>query len=512
MLSFRTHRAGPTPQISDEDEQHSDFKLPPMPSLTIILMANALMQISFFIVVASSNEYAHHLGGTSTFSGVVIGIPTVFSGLTLLPLMKLDRGGYSIPLHVCCCASIIGLILYALAYKANFLYLILIGRIVSGIGFSMWMYCKRYVSDPRIVGVRRRTTLASWLVVGNGVGMCLGPFLGGVLYRYIGFANKGRELWNGFTSPAWIMSAVWAAYWVTVWLWFEDIPTATTRNNSAPVEDVKREDPEVITEREFEASYSTAAEPEKNHSTVAEARLPAALASTPITPGTSQHASSRSTLVEDTYKVSLQQFGVIVCMCWFAMTCFFVLGAWESNIPIFGSKTPGLYFTPFSSGNFLSLGALAAFPFFLTNIFVARRIQDRYILIFGTVIGSLALIIFLVLVTAAPQPSRDGDVAFVGGYAGAFMCWFAVAMGFNVASTVTVSLLSKQVPPTPKWNGITSLAIQYSNYCGRVTGAIWGGAGVGLGMPTYVGLEIAIVGVGGILSVMTWKNLKAKTG
>ena len=75
----------------------------------------------------------------------------------------------------------LGHILYGLAYKANFLYLILISRIVSGLGFTFWMYAKRYCSDGRIVGVRRRTTLAGWLVVGQATGFSLGPFLGGVL-------------------------------------------------------------------------------------------------------------------------------------------------------------------------------------------------------------------------------------------------------------------------------------------------------------------------------------------
>jgi hypothetical protein len=53
-----------------------------------------------------------------------------------------------------------------------------------------------------------------------------------------------------------------------------------------------------------------------------------------------------------------------------------------------------------------------------------------------------------------------------------FVCWWAIAIGFNIASTVTVSLLSKQLPP--EWSRWTSLAIQYANYTGRVSGAIWG--------------------------------------
>jgi hypothetical protein len=111
----------------------------------------------------------------------VIGIPTVFSGLALLPLLKLDRGGYKIPLHFACGSALLGHVLYGLAYKANFLYLILIGRIVSGFGFTFWMYSKRYCSDHRIVGIRRRTTLAGWLVVGQATGFSLGPFVGGLL-------------------------------------------------------------------------------------------------------------------------------------------------------------------------------------------------------------------------------------------------------------------------------------------------------------------------------------------
>ncbi len=49
-------------------------------------------------------------------------------------------GHYKLPLHVSCGASIVGHILYALAYKAKFIYLILIGRIVSGLAFSMYVH------------------------------------------------------------------------------------------------------------------------------------------------------------------------------------------------------------------------------------------------------------------------------------------------------------------------------------------------------------------------------------
>ena len=69
--------------------------------------ANSYKQISFFIIVSSSNAYAQHLGGTSTFSGLVIGIPTVFSGLALLPLLKLDQGMSHFSCQVLMCNSVI---------------------------------------------------------------------------------------------------------------------------------------------------------------------------------------------------------------------------------------------------------------------------------------------------------------------------------------------------------------------------------------------------------------------
>ena len=59
---------------------------------------------------------------------------------------------------------------------------------------------------------------------------------------------------------------------------------------------------------------------------------------------------------------------------------------------------------------------------------------------------------------------------------------------------------------------IIALAIQYSNYTGRVTGAVWGGSGVHVGMLGYVGLEIALIGIGGVMFMTLWRELKAKTG
>ncbi|KAJ3490102.1 hypothetical protein NLI96_g1684 [Meripilus lineatus] len=460
--------------------QDPDFKLPKLASLVIVLLTSGLLQISFFIIVSSANLYAEHLGGTATFSGLVIGIPTVFSGLSLLPLIKLDQGGYKRPLHFACGSALLGHVLYAVAYKAIYLYLILIGRIVSGLSFTFWMYAKRYCSDSRIVGIRRRTTLAGWLVVGQAIGFSLGPFVGGLLYK-VGFSNS---IFNGFTSPAWIMAAIWAVFWVVAGMLFEDVPRPTP----APLEVEMSRLPE-----------SEATKPDQGGVTPSDRSKNASLVQVNQVPTANVEIAAPE---PERFRMTAPQWGVTATMCWFAMTCFFILGAWEANIPVFtGSDSPlsPFHFSPFAAGNLIALGGACTFPFLFLNLLLARKTQDRITLALGTFLGSAGLFIAIAIL-------KTGTV----NYGSLFMCWFLIALGFNLASTVTLSLLSKQLPG--KWNTRISMIIQYSNYSGRVTGAVWGGAGVKVGMLNYVGLQIGIVGIGVVMFSTLWRGLKAKTG
>ncbi|RDB16989.1 hypothetical protein Hypma_002670 [Hypsizygus marmoreus] len=434
------------------DDTHEDFKLPDTISLSLVILGNALLQMSFYIVVSSANAYADHLGGTPTFSGLVIGIPSLIAGLTLFPMVKFDQGRYKIPLTAGYGLLCLGNILYGLAYHANFLYLIFIGRFVSGLGFIALMYCKRYCSDPRIVGVRRRTTLAGFLVMGQGLGFTAGPFLGGVLYK-IGFPNT---VFNGLTSPGWLFAIIWAIYFVANGVFFKDIRPSPTHPHDI-------------------SSPPTSHEPEVS-------------------------ISSPSTSFDDTeYRrpTSLRQWGVIALMMWYAMTCFLVLGAWESNIPVYTEAIFG--YDPFRAGNFIALGGVATFPFLILNVFYARYLQDRVILACGVSLGLAGQFIMLALV-------NTNKVTFGSFY----VCWFIVALGFNLASTCTLSLLSKLLPPS--WNSVISLAIQNSNLTGRVAGAVLGGSGVKIGISNFLGLQIAVVGIGLVMQITLWRDLKAKTG
>ncbi|KAJ7113238.1 membrane transporter [Mycena crocata] len=427
---------GVPPPVDDPE-----MRLPDKTSLCIIIGTNALMQFSFFVTVSSASAYAEHLGGSALFSGLTNGIPTAFSGLMLIPLIKYDQGRYTRPLIVAYVALFLGNILHAVAYPANFLYLILMGRIVSGLAFTGFMYTKRYCSDPRIIGIRRRTMLASWLVLGQAFGFSVGPFVGGLLYK-VGFWNN---VFNGYTSPGWVTAAFCIFFAIGSNYLFKDTPKAQPTPSSNSVE-------------------GAAEVPLEEH-------------------GISQ--------------LTLPQWGVIVSMCWTSMTCFFILGSWESNIPVFTAIA--FNYSPYAAGNFIALGGIATLPFLLLSVRYSPRCQDRATLAVGSAIGLTGLILAMILLAA-------NRVVFGSLY----VCWFLVALGFNLASTCTFSLLSKQLPNA--WNGRTSMAIQYSNYLGRVTGALLGGAGVQMGMKNYVGVQIGVVGVGVVLHLAFWKQLKAKTG
>ncbi|KAL4067328.1 major facilitator superfamily domain-containing protein [Scleroderma yunnanense] len=437
-----------------------EFKLPKTASLSIMITMNILLQMSFFIIVSSSDKYGEFLGGSPTFSGLVIGIPTVFGGLALIPMTRLDKGKYALSLHVGCFSAILGHVMYAMAYRARFLYMVLIGRCLNGVSFTGFMYTKLYCTDPRIVGVRRRTTLASFLVIGQGIGMSLGPFLGGLLYK-VGFPNP---IFNGYTSPGWVMAGVYVVFWVIIAFYFEDVPQVASAE-SLPMTGPKTP--------------------------------PIGNGSNPVT--TTRHIPVIQTPMAFLSQFTAGQWGVILCTCWFSMSCFFILGSWEANLPVFGANTPNLRWSPNAAGNFIALGGITAFPFLLANIFLAKRTQDRKLLAFGSGLGLFGLLVFVSLL-------RSGKV----NYGSLFVCWWAIALGFNLATTATISLLSKQLPP--EWNRWSSMIIQYSNYTGRVTGAVWGGSGVSVGMLRYVGLEIAFVGIGAVLFTTLWRNLKTKTG
>lgn len=154
------------------------------------------------------------------------------------------------------------------------------------------------------------------------------------------------------------MVVVWAMFWVLAYVFFEDV-TPRSDTSGEPLQTLQAD-------------------------------------------GRTTTDDSAAALLSERTSMSTAQWGVTATMCWFAMTCFFILGAWESNIPVFtGSDSPlsPFHFSPFAAGNLIALGGACSFPFLFLNVFIAKRTQDRYTLALGTSLGSFGLFIALAILS-----------------------------------------------------------------------------------------------------------------
>lgn len=197
------------------------------------------------------------------------------------------------------------------------------------------------------------------------------------------------------------MAGCWLTFWAVVAKFFEDVPRDTPIS-SIPLQPVNA------------SSVSVEA----------------------TTPATSERSLLRDS---PHFHMSRTQWGVAATMGWWAMCSFFLLGSWESMIPVFtSSDSPAnpFSFSPFAAGNMIALGGACTIPFLLLNLHYGRRMQDRITLAIGSFIGMAGLLIAMSIISTRKV-----------NYGSFFVAWFLVALGFNVTSTVTIALLSKQLPP-----------------------------------------------------------------
>ncbi|EFJ26237.1 hypothetical protein SELMODRAFT_32907, partial [Selaginella moellendorffii] len=365
-----------------------ELRFPPLMSLCIILSANFLFNLSFFIIVPTATSYTKHLGGESLFSGLTVGVVTLVSFILVIPLSKLPKfkRKYSPTLDLSSACLILGHIIYALADRTGVLYLVLVGRMINGIGLTGCFFLKRYCTDPCIVGVRRRTTCTSLLILAQTLGMVAGPIVGGFLARI----PMKTALFNKNTLPGWFMAVVWSIYWLLTKVLFKDVTDTADQCVVSPL-------------------------------------------------------------------------FVSCLMSYTAFVIFFELGSWETSIPIYSWKKFGL--DAFEAGNFIGLIGLGTVFLVATMPALAHKIQDRLWLAAGCFLGLAGIVANYILLGG-----NSGHMNFPS-YAAQ---WFVVCLGFNTASSITLSLLSKNLGN--KSSDRAAIAVQLSNYSGRLLGAIWGTA------------------------------------
>lgn len=104
--------------------------------------------------------------------------------------------------------TIIGNLLYALAYEFDSLWMLIIGRFLFGIGGARAVN-RRYIAD--YVSLKAMTKYSNYFVAMGLLGLVIGPMLASVIAYLPSFVWHSIEL-NEFTFPGFLSLLVWIPF------------------------------------------------------------------------------------------------------------------------------------------------------------------------------------------------------------------------------------------------------------------------------------------------------------
>lgn len=227
----------PTTEEAVEEEQYH------LPSLLLNLANTFLYMVNTYIIVPTADDYAMSLGAAATVCGVIIGSMAVAQVFSSIYFSAWSNRSYFQPLIFSSVVLLIGNVLYALAYDMNSIAILLIGRLLCGMG-SARAVNRRYISD--CVPLKKRMQASAGFVSASALGMACGPALAGLLQA--DFKIYGLSI-NANTLPGWVMALAWLLYLVWLGISFKEpdrhredqfpqkTEAATDRVDSAKLED-----------------------------------------------------------------------------------------------------------------------------------------------------------------------------------------------------------------------------------------------------------------------------------
>ncbi|KAL2902354.1 hypothetical protein RDABS01_027436 [Bienertia sinuspersici] len=213
----------PTPTEEQIDDKRYSFM-----SLILNLANTFLYMVNTYIIVPTADDYSLKLGAAATVCGIIIGAMAVAQVFSSVYFSAWSNKSYFRPLVFSSIVLFLGNILYALAYDFNSIWILLIGRLLCGLG-SARAVNRRYISD--CVPLKIRMQASAGFVSASALGMACGPALAGLLQTKFKLFNL---TFDQNTLPGWVMAAAWLVNLVFLWFAF--------------VEPVREEDHEEKTE------------------------------------------------------------------------------------------------------------------------------------------------------------------------------------------------------------------------------------------------------------------------
>ncbi|GJN26683.1 hypothetical protein PR202_gb14634 [Eleusine coracana subsp. coracana] len=185
-------------------------------SLLLNLVNTFLYMVNTYIIVPTADDYSVSLGAAATVCGIIIGSMAVAQVFSSVYFSAWSNKSYFRPLVFSSIMLFFGNLLYALAYDLNSLTVLLIGRLLCGLG-SARAVNRRYISD--CVPVKIRLQASAGFVSASALGMACGPALAGFLQTKFKIYSL---TFNQSTLPGWVMAIAWLVYFLWLWLTFRE--------------------------------------------------------------------------------------------------------------------------------------------------------------------------------------------------------------------------------------------------------------------------------------------------
>uniref|UniRef100_A0A0E0L7A7 SPX domain-containing protein n=1 Tax=Oryza punctata TaxID=4537 RepID=A0A0E0L7A7_ORYPU len=221
-----------SPSTAEEDE--IEDKKYHFISLMLNLVNTFLYMVNTYIIVPTADDYSVSLGAASTVCGVVIGSMAVAQIFSSVYFSAWSNKSYFKPLIFSSIVLFLGNVCYAMAYDMKSLTVLIIGRLLCGMG-SARAVNRRYISD--CVPARIRMQASAGFVSASALGMACGPALAGLLQWKF---KIYMVTFNQSTLPGWVMAVAWLLYLVWLWISFKEPNRATevngTQQNPASVQ------------------------------------------------------------------------------------------------------------------------------------------------------------------------------------------------------------------------------------------------------------------------------------
>lgn len=203
-----------------EEKEYHDFS-----SVVLCIFSAFFYMTNFYVLSITAGEYSDALDMPKGYGGIISGISWLAVVAIAFVYSYWSNYNFKYPMLVTTGILLVGNILYFLAYDLNAAYMLLLGRLLIGLGGPRMIH-RRYLSV--YVTVKARTKWNTLYVFGTALGMSLGPFLAAQLYQ-VHTTFLGLTV-NKFNCAGLVMGCIWFVFFILVSTKFQEPPEHRTSN------------------------------------------------------------------------------------------------------------------------------------------------------------------------------------------------------------------------------------------------------------------------------------------